>query len=377
MKRILLITAALFTSHILTSAQTETSTWEMKKCEVLNHLDLSVTTGSTGLGIDLASPIGDKFRVRAGFSFIPHISKVLHFGVQVGKKAEGQTEEEFNEQSQTKFEKLAGMLEEFTGYKVDNQIDMRTTPTYYNFNLLVDFFPIPQNKHWHVTAGVYLGNRQIGKSVNTTEDMPSLLAVGIYNNLYEKALGSGTINFGTVALNMPDDYKEKLESWGSMSIHIGEYAHDILYSEDEVVYYPEDSWYEMADGNWEWHEKTEVMYTIKAGDPNYVRHKAGDPYRMVPDDDSMAKAWAYANRLKPYVGFGYEGRLLKGDDRWQIGFDAGVMFWGGAPKIVTHDGTDLANDVRNVRGRVGDYVNFIKKFEVFPVLNLRITRRLF
>ena len=53
------------------------------------------------------------------------------------------------------------------------------------------------------------------------------------------------------------------------------------------------------------------------------------------------------------------------------------MFWGGTPKVVTHDGTDLVNDVDNVRGKVGDYVEIIKKFKVFPVLNLRITRRLF
>jgi len=347
-----------------------------RKSELLNHLDLSVTTGTTGLGVDVASPLGDRFRLRAGFSFMPHFSRVLHFGVQVGQKTAEQTEEEFNEQSQSKFDRLSGMLEELTGYKVDNQIDMRTTPTYYNFNVLIDYFPIPRNKHWHVTAGLYLGNKQIGKSINTTEDMPSLLAVGIYNNLYEKAIGSGQIGLGTVAVEIPSEYKNKLEDWGSMSIHIGEYAHDILYDEDIDVYYPADDWYE-EDGEWAWHETTEVMYTIKANDPSYVRYKAGDPYRMVPDDDSMAKAWAFVNRQKPYVGFGYEGRLVKGDDRWHIGFDAGVMFWGGAPKIITHDGTDLSNDVCNIRGRVGDYVDMIKKFEVFPVLNLRITRRLF
>ena len=54
-----------------------------------------------------------------------------------------------------------------------------------------------------------------------------------------------------------------------------------------------------------------------------------------------------------------------------------MMFWGGTPKILTHDGTDLANDVDHVRGKVGDYVKIIKAFKVYPVLSLRLTRKIF
>ena len=75
--------------------------------------------------------------------------------------------------------------------------------------------------------------------------------------------------------------------------------------------------------------------------------------------------------------FGYGGQLLKNDPSWQVSFDCGALFWGGTPRIVTHDGTDLVNDVENVRGKVGDYVDIVKKFKVFPVLNLRITKRIF
>ena len=71
------------------------------------------------------------------------------------------------------------------------------------------------------------------------------------------------------------------------------------------------------------------------------------------------------------------GRLLKNDDRYNISFDAGLMFWGGTPDIITHDGTNLSKDVINIGGKVGDYVDLIKGVKAFPVLNLRITRRLF
>ena len=83
------------------------------------------------------------------------------------------------------------------------------------------------------------------------------------------------------------------------------------------------------------------------------------------------------NRFKPYLGFGYNGKLLKNNDRYKIGFDCGIMFWGGKPSVITHDGTDLIKNVEDVRGKVGDYVDVAKKFEIFPTINLRISKRLF
>jgi hypothetical protein len=38
---------------------------------------------------------------------------------------------------------------------------------------------------------------------------------------------------------------------------------------------------------------------------------------------------------------------------------------------------NLAKDVENIGGKVGDYVDLVKGCKVFPVVNLRITRRIF
>ena len=332
------------------------------------HLDLSLTAGTTGIGMDVASPVNNLMQLRAGFSWMPPISPTLHFGVQVGDDART---------SQSKFEYLAGKLEAFTGYKVDNQVDMKGVPTYYNFNLMVDFTPL-RNKNWHFTAGLYLGPSRVAKAYNTTEDMPSLMAVGIYNNLYDRIVSSPVLNdpdyfwdntvldiindtqllsqlgfdfsqlenvMGATYLDPFDNpiksFYERVRDYGRMGIHIGDYRQDVT----------------DADGN--------------------VIHPKGSSYMVEPNDDSMVKAWVKVNRLKPYLGFGYGGRLLPKDDSWRISFDAGVLFWGGTPKVVTHDGTDLVGDVENVRGKVGRYVDIIEKFKVFPVLNLRITKRLF
>lgn len=319
------------------------------------QIDLSLTTGTSGIGFDVAVPLNDVLSLRGGYAIMPHVTHSMHFGVDVGDDPT---------KSQSKFERLAGLLDDMTGNKVDNVVEMLGKPTYWNWKLLVDVRPL-RNKHWHMTAGIYFGNKQVAEAVNSINDMPSLMAVNIYNNMYEKAQRDEPfVRVNNTDIYMPSELAAKLTDYGRMSIHIGDYKHDVLYDEDVVATVPTiigDDYYDPGD----------VIH--KAGD---VKYKKGDAYRLIPDEQSMVRAYAYANRWKPYVGFGYGGRLLKSDARWQVSVDAGAMFWGGTPQVVTHDGTDLVNDVENVRGRVGDYVNIIKIFKVFPVLNLRITRQL-
>lgn len=324
MKKIILLLVVIC-SGLMSSAQTS----ESQENGFFKHLDASLTVGSTGLGFDLASPMGEYAQLRAGFSFMPHIHYKMNFEVQVGDDAS---------KSKSKFQTLSGLLKDMTGYQVDNSVDMIGVPTYYNFNLLVDVFPFKNNKHWHFTAGFYWGNSKIGKAYNTTEDMPSLVAVGIYNNMYDKAINYEpfvTINYNgnPKAITDNPEYQdmlyEKFREYGRMGVWIGNHVSD------------------------------------------------GSPYIVEPDENSMVKAEVRANAFKPYLGFGYGGRLFKGDDRYKISFDCGAMFWGGTPSILTHDGTDLAKDVEGVKWKVGDYVRLIKGVKAFPVLNIRITRTLF
>lgn len=324
MKKYILLFVAIC-SGLVASAQTS----DTQEKGYFKHLDTSLTVGSTGLGLDLASPMGEYAQLRAGFAFMPHINYNMSFGVQVGENAE---------ESNSKFQRLSGILKDLTGYQVNNSVEMIGVPTYYNFNMFVDVFPFKNNKHWHFTAGFYLGNSMIAKGYNATEEMASLVAVGIYNTMYEKAIRKEpfvTFNYNGSQVAFTDDpeYQEmlykKFSSYGRMGVRIGDYVSD------------------------------------------------GSPYIVEPDENSMVKAEVRVNAFKPYLGFGYGGRLFKGDDKYKISFDCGAMFWGGTPSIITHDGTDLAKEVENVKGKVGDYVKLVKNVKVFPVLNVRITRTLF
>ena len=228
-------------------------------------------------------------------------------------------------------------------FEVDRNVDMKGKPTMKNFKLLVDVFPF-QNKHWHVTGGFYWGPSTVAKAENAAYDGTSLVSVSIYNNLYEKVIasyesikkmeaGDPTDPIPYITINGQQIYAgeelyNKFLSYGRMGVHVGDF-------------------------------------------------EEGKPYRMEPDANNMVSCKIKVNNFRPYLGFGYGGKLSNRSDRNWISFDCGAMFWGGTPKVITHDGVNLAKDVKGITGKVGDYVTFFKGVKVFPVLELRLTHRIF
>ena len=341
-KKILIALLTAITMNVATlQAQNDKAIFE-----AFNHLDVGVTLGSTGLGIDLASPIGDYVQVRTGFEIMPRFEMNMNFEIQSFYYDEN------GKLQPSEFEKMADKLEALTNYHANPSVVMVGKPTLWNYKLLFDVFPF-RNKHWHITAGFHWGPSRIAEAVNSLQDAPSLVAVNIYNKLYEKAESGEPVYKG---IFLGSDWLE----YGRLGVRVGEYVD--RYLTKNVVEYDE---YGDYIGT---HEEFIL-------DEN--GNKIHEPYRMEPDKDCTVSAKVEVNSFKPYLGFGYGGRLLKNDDRYNISFDAGVMFWGGTPDIITHDGTNLSKDVQNIEWRVGDYVRLIKGVKAYPVLNLRITRRLF
>lgn len=314
MRKTLLTFIIILFTCFLSKAQTSNST-----VKPFNHLDLGVTVGTTGIGLELGSHINDMFRVRAGFSYIPQIEVKMNFGI------EGKRKDDTGNWITTKFDSMADRFKDITGLEINDNIDMVGKPNFYNGNLLIDFFPI-KNNAFHVTAGFYYGSSKVAKTCNAIEDMASLLGVSMYNNMYQK-IEAGEPLYGDVYLD--PELEDRFKNIGEMGIHLGD------------------------------------------------NKKTGDPYMMKPDENSMVKANVFVNSFKPYLGVGYGGKIAKNNDNIRIEVDCGAMFWGGTPKIVTHDGTNLSKDINNIRGKVGDYVSFIKTLKVYPVVNLKVSFRVF
>lgn len=382
MKRIVLAIAAVCT---LTAAQAQDSTavspkasgfnlgsW-MKQNKVFQNLDVSLTAGTTGIGFDVASKIGKNVQLRAGYEFMPRFNKSLYFPIEIGGQPARQYDANGN-RVESRFDRLAKMLQQVTGYEVKDEVEMIGKPTLNNFKFLVDVFPF-RNKHWHVTAGFYWGKSQFAYAENSTTAMTSLLAVGMFNQLYERAVDVDKPLFEFDNIVIWDfsaggvSLSERIAGYGGrMGFHVGNYKHDIYYT------YPEDVWSEPGEYDDPDDFEPELIH---AKGETVLLHKAGDPYMMEPGADSMVKVRAKSNSFKPYLGFGYGGRLLKNRDDWHVSFDAGMMFWGGTPDLITHDGTNLTQDVTDITGKVGDWVDFLGGIKVYPVLSVRFTKTIF
>ena len=308
---------------------------KMKRYGVFTEVEAAANIGTTGLGLEVASPVTKWTKLRVGFDWMPPFTIPMNFSMS--NYVDGQIND--------KFDRIQKMMYDMTGMTIDKEVMMDSKPTMTTFRLLVDVYPFQNNRHWHVTAGFFVGGNSVGKSINTMAEMPSLLALNMYDRMYNSILSD---EFYDRALNDPnflaeitglsslegtwldrrvvDQLQEKMESLGRLGVHVGDYGYD-------------------EDGN-------------------------PIPYMMMPDKDGTVSAKAKVNRFRPYLGFGYGGALTP-DGKWQVSFDAGVQFWGGTPKVTTHDGTVL-NDLINLRGKVGTYMDLMKAIPVYPTIDFRI-----
>lgn len=295
-----------------------------RRLGIFNKLETGVTVGTTGLGLEIASPVTEWAKVRAGVSFMPGFHVPMHFGITT--YTDGTSVNSGN------FGSIRDLMYKLSGYEMDDQIDVNGIPSMVNFKFLVDVYPIPQNRHWHVTVGFFAGPKRIAKAVNTMEEMPSLLAISMYNRLYDATQAPDFIENAISQPIIGDIYldpeaaalmQEKLAEYGRIGVHMGDF-------------------------------------------------KDGTPYYMEPGKDGTVRANAYVNAVRWFTGVGYN-TSISADRRWNIGVDLGVMYWGGSPKVVTHEGVDMSHDLVGVPGKVGDYVSFMKSLKVYPTLEFKLS----
>lgn len=280
----------------------------------LQHLEVGVNASTLGVGIDFSTPINEYLSLRGGYTFMPKFTLSMEFGVGI---EEDTTTPEIEDVGESKFDKMAAIVEGLTGSKVNDHITMIGQPTMHNFKLLIDIHPF-QNKRWRFTTGCYAGPSTIARVTNSAEDMPTLYAANMFNNMYDKAL-----------------IDEPVISWNGMDLYAGE----ALLENGRLGF-------------------------------DLGKRADGSVYKIEPNEFCMVSVEARTNVFKPYLGFGYTG----GRGKTHYNFDCGVLFWGGAPNLITHDGTNLTYDINNLEGKIGQYIGLARQFTVYPNISIGISR---
>lgn len=303
-----------------------------KSHNIGDKLDAGISVGSMGIGLELKTSVTKWVDIRAGIDWVPPFKAPLSFNLNT--YADGLPTGNFNH--------VAQMLYDFTGLEIDETVHMTGKGTMVNFKFIVDVFPVPSNRHWHVSAGFYAGTSAIGKAYNTYDEKPTLVGLNIYNRAYEYFTNLKSIYdvpLGGGAYMDPDLVKklqDRFRTYGRMGIRVGYFSHDM---------------------------------------PGGI--KAGDPYIMEPAPDGTISAKALINHFKPYLGAGYSTDLDK-NGRWNFGVDLGVLFWGGVPDVINHDyksdiDVNFTKDLVRLKDKVKNYVDIFKAFPVYPVLAIRFS----
>lgn len=396
-----------------------------------NHIDVAGTIGTTGLGFDISMPMSEWAQLRVGGVWMPYFHFGPSFGVEVSEDLPADMQGQ-------RFQNIANTMENLLGTRPELSVKMEGDFSTSNFKCLVDIFPIKKNRNFHVTVGFYYGGTDLITAGVSQYSMRNLTAIGALNSLYRKALGDKdgiVFDAEAMGINIPSGaYSENaiknLRAWGekagqktvnwddlnqrevencvyaenAFSVSLGQYSHDIVAKEDIYYEYTAelDNPYNVsigkdANGNDIYREvryqTDENGRPIVKGGIRYhegeLMHKAGDPIRMVPDENNQiyvkGRNWW---KFKPFIGVGYSVPITK-DRRTMLGIDAGITIWGGTPAVevrtplgqdasgnIIYDNLNLVKDAKGMPSSVNKYIKLVKMLPVMPEISIRIAQRL-
>ena len=283
------------------------------------HLDLALSLGTSGIGIELASPICESAQVRIGYEFMPHFRRHKSFDVMVGNEPSRQYDET-GCRKETDYDKVREMMYEEIGLDMLDHVDFTGRFTMQNFKFLVDIFPLYDNKKLHFTVGFYWGPSEFA-TMESDRGFNGTISCITYYNKKHAAASEG----------------ELIKSFGTAGINVGTFANNILDADGRMI------------------------------------HKAGEPYKMTGGDQGTISIPVTSNSFKPYLGVGYTSQLLKKRKDIKFAVTGGVMFWGGTPSMYTPDGINITKDINH---KDWSSVNLISKLKVYPTIGIRIIKNI-
>ena len=176
----------IFFAMLLTATGAEAQNTDKLRAEdgLLNHLSVGLTTGLTGVGIDVAMPVHRLVTVRAGFSGwgIGNIKfKAINTATEI-------TEMQMVEEEAVKRARLV------------DKVELAAKPNFWNFFVLGEVHPF-KNQPFYFSAGLFFGSQNFINFRNTNEGALGFLyyanqLVGDYNRIFRTNYPPIGLKFG-------------------------------------------------------------------------------------------------------------------------------------------------------------------------------------
>ena len=176
----------IFFAMLLTATVTEAQNTDKLHAEdgLLNHLSVGLTTGLTGVGIDVAMPVHKLVTVRAGFS---------GWGIGNIKFKAINTATEITEMQMVEEEAV-------NRARLVDKVELAAKPNFWNFFVLGEVHPF-KNQPFYFSAGLFFGSQNFIHFRNTNEGALGFLyyanqLVGDYNRIFRTNYPPIGLKFG-------------------------------------------------------------------------------------------------------------------------------------------------------------------------------------
>lgn len=384
MKKVAVLLLALSVPVVILAQDKLSLPKKLAQKNILNHMDIGVNVGTVGIGIDLAVPVTNYVRVRAGYNYMPRFTINSNFPVETRSgngvsnffkrfanasshqelitKIEKKIEDYQIDLSDPMYAKTKSLFDYYHGMtpaeqsqiEASDEVAMGLRPSLHQFKLLIDVMPFKNNKHWTFTAGIFVGPSTVGDACNKEKETLALKTISAYNELYLISCREELPNGNHIT---------SIEESGVAGFQLGKF-------------------------------------------------NDGDLAIMVPDANDEARAEMTVNKVRPYVGFGYNTDLSR-NKRWKLTVDAGVLILGKPHVYVDNvykidpsnidpnewkydivrwsdekvdfitdkplQNVDVLTDLdrNSIPGKVGDLARLVSKFKAYPNISVGVSYRLF
>jgi hypothetical protein len=230
----------------------------------------------------------------------------------------------------------------------------------------------------HLGAGVSLGTDGIGVDVSTPVTNYAALRAGV--SFWPKLSYTQNISINKKGSIISDN----VDAEGKLNIFDIKLLADFYPSQSSSFHITAGAYFGQKQ-LLEVENTTMFLAPKDFGTAGIVLGEGENEYTITTDDKGIAHADLNVNSFKPYLGIGF-GRAVPSKSRVSVSCDLGVQFWG-TPKLGanTKDRWNMEsyhkfshnelseNDDKDLK----DGLKTISKISVFPVLNIRISGRIF
>ena len=142
--------------------------------KAFEHLSMGLEVSTTGIGLELATPLSSNFALRGGFSLLP-FSYDATFGTNVSESLKNKIDNAVTSHPDIEADLIQQGLPT-RARDINTDVDATASLNFFNGKFLIDYYPAAKHS-FHITAGLYIGKSNLIKLEGKMQEAVDVLNV--------------------------------------------------------------------------------------------------------------------------------------------------------------------------------------------------------